>query len=289
MLQIEIANDRLSKFNLTVDDILAEAPQLGDDGVIMLIGSVADGLATPLSDIDILVVGDRRQDGDLVLRESDRERAIRILDSGQEINIEYWRKDRLAHICDKFAQSAFAIDNPHSTDEILVFDDQEMRIVHYLINGLLVAGETRLFADKLNNEAFMDYLVMFCMTRFLALAEDSIGQAIENDYECASHHLRMAIEFLIGAEIASLGHTHPHLRWRLKLLRSSTPNIGEDVYQEYLSHLFGDPHTSRKGIESGLQFAQMRLGAIFARRPKVLVAAGALRERMKFVTSFNAE
>lgn len=288
MLQRDLANERLSKFDLSVEDLLEESPELDQDGVIMLIGSVSDGLATPLSDIDLLVVGKRRPDGDLVLRESDRERAIRILDSGQEINIEYWGKERLKTISEKFANSAFAINNPESTDEIVVFDDQELRIIHYLIHGLMLSGKRRVFEDVFDNDSFMDYLVMFCMTRYLALAEDSVGQAMENDFECASLHLRMAIEFLIGAEIASLGHTHPHLRWRLKLLRQCQPEIGEDVYQEYLSYWFGEPSTKKEDIEKVLQFAQNRLGAIFMRRPKVFLAAGALRDRMKFVTSFES-
>lgn len=286
MLQRDVANEHLAKFNLTIDDLLEEAPELEDDGVLMLIGSVADGLATPLSDIDMLVVGERRPDGDLVLRESDRERAVRVIESGQEINIEYWNRDRLQGIADNFAKSAFAINNPESTDEIIVFDDQELRIIHYLINGLLIIGKARLFDDVVDKETYMDYLSMTFMTRYLALAEDSIGQVMENDFECASHHMRMGIEYLIGAEIASLGYTHPNLRWRLKLLRTCREEIGEDVYQEYLSFLFGPAGTTQEHIENGLKFATNRLGAIFMRRPKVLVAAGALRDRMKFVTSF---
>jgi len=287
MTNHDLANEYFSKFNLTVADLLKESPELGSDGVIMLIGSVSDGLATPLSDIDLLVVGERRPDSDLVLRESNRERAIRVLDSGQEINIEYWEKDRLRSIAEKFAKSVFAINNPALTDEIVVFDDHELRIIHYLINGIILSGSKRVFDDIFKTDDFIDYLVMFCATRFLATAEDSIGQTMENDFVCASHHLRMAIEFVVGAEIASLGHTLSHPRWRLKLLRKSQPEIGEDVYNEYLSYLFAKPSTSKEDIEKGLQFAQNRLGTIFMRRPKLIVATVALRDRMKFVTSFG--
>ncbi|MBN8499744.1 MAG: nucleotidyltransferase domain-containing protein [Sphingomonadales bacterium] len=162
MTNHDLANEYFSKFNLTVADLLKESPELGSDGVIMLIGSVSDGLATPLSDIDLLVVGERRPDSDLVLRESNRERAIRVLDSGQEINIEYWEKDRLRSIAEKFAKSVFAINNPALTDEIVVFDDHELRIIHYLINGIILSGSKRVFDDIFKTDDFIDYLVMFC-------------------------------------------------------------------------------------------------------------------------------
>lgn len=288
MLQRDQANGFLSKFDLSVDDLLAEVPDIGENDVLMLIGSVADGLGTPLSDIDIMVVGERRPDQDLVLRESNRERAIRRIESGQEINIEYWDWSRVKTIADKFSASTFAIDNPTSTNEIIVFDDEELRILHYFINGLLLSGKGRIFADVFEKESLMDYLVMYFMTRYLALAEDSIGQVLEDDLECASFDLRLGIEFLIGAEIASLGYTHPYLRWRLKFLRACRAEIGEDVFKEYVSYLLGIPGKTKEDIEAGLKFAQSRLGAIFMRRPKVFVAAGALSDRMKFVTSFEA-
>jgi hypothetical protein len=55
-----------------------------------------------------------------------------------------------------------------------------------------------------------------------------------------------------------------------------------------MSYLFCSAEKSREDIEQALNFAQSRLGAIFMRRPKVFAAAGALSERMKFVTSFQA-
>lgn len=288
MLQRDRANKLLSKFNLTVDDLFKEAQDIGENDVLMLIGSVADGLGTPLSDIDMMLVGERRPDKDLVLRESDRERVIRRIESGHEINIEYWDWDRLKIIANKFSKSVFAINNPAAIDEIIVFDDQELRIIHYFINGILLSGKSRIFEDIFEKESLMDYLVMYFMTRYLALAEDSIGQVMEDDLECASFHLRMAIEFLIGAEISSLGYTHPHLRWRLKLLRKCKGEIGDEVFEEYMSFLSGGVGKTKEDIERGLKFAQSRLGAIFMRRPKVFVAAGALSDRMKFVTSFEA-
>jgi predicted nucleotidyltransferase len=282
------ANGLLAKFGLGVEDLLAEVPSLGDDDVLLLIGSVSDGLATPLSDIDMMVAGDRRPDTDLVMRESDRERAIRRLESGHEINVEYWSWDRLRKIETKFSEAVHAINNPNLTDEIFVFDDGEARIIHYVINGITLAGDDFVLKEMFDRDSFADYLVMYSITRYFATAEDSIGQAMQGDIACASFDLRRAFEMLAGAEIASLGYTHPGVRWRVKLLEEIKPEIGNDVYDEYMSYLFCGPDQGNQEIEAGLKFAQSRLGAIFMRRPKVFAAAGALSERMKFVTSFEA-
>lgn len=282
------ANDLLAKFGLTVDDLLAEVSGIGKDDVLMLIGSVSDGLATSLSDIDMLVAGERRPDGDLVLWESGRQRAIRRLGSGHEINVEYWDWERLKAIAGKFSDSAYAINNPSLTDDVIVFDEEEVRIIHYILNGVVLSGDKLIFDDIFDKDVFLDYLVMFCITKYLATAEDSIGQIMESDVECASFDLRRAFEYLIGAELASIGYTNPAPRWRMKLLRKAKAEIGEDVYRRYMSYLFCGPDKSRQDIEEALSFAQNRLGAIFMRRPKVFAAAGALGERMKFVTSFQA-
>ncbi|MDJ0643939.1 MAG: hypothetical protein QNJ15_14090 [Erythrobacter sp.] len=254
----------------------------------MLIGSVSDGFAKPLSDIDMMVAGERRPDSDLVLRESDRERAIRRLETGHEINVEYWDWGRLKEVADKFSATAYAINNPNLTDEIIIFDEEEVRIIHYIINGLMLAGDKPIFEDVFDKDTFCDYLVMHDTTRYLASAEDAIGQIMEGDNECASYDLRQGYEFLIGAEVASLGHTHPAIRWRMKLLQKARSELGDEVYHAYRSYLFCGPDMGRQEIEKALKFAQDRLGAIFMRRPKVFAAAGALSERMKFVTSFEA-
>ncbi|MBN8501194.1 MAG: nucleotidyltransferase domain-containing protein [Sphingomonadales bacterium] len=282
-------NALLAKFGLTAEDLLAEVPEIGSDDVIMLVGSVSDGLATSLSDIDIMVAGERRPDSDLILWESDRQRAIRRLDSGQEINIEYWDWDRLKMIAGKFSDSAYAINNPTLTDDIIVFDEEEVRIIHYILNGIVLSsGEKLIFDEIFDKDSFLDYLVMFSATKYLATAEDSIGQIMEADVECASFDLRRAFEFLIGAELASHGYTNPAPRWRMKLLRSAKAELGDEVYERYMSYLFCGPDKTRLEIEEALRFGQDRLGAIFMRRPKVFAAAGALGERMKFVTSFQA-
>jgi predicted nucleotidyltransferase len=289
MLNHGPANELLSKFNVTVDDLLKEAPDVGENGALMLIGSVADGFGTLMSDIDLMVVGERRPDSDLVLREVGRERAIRVIDGGQEINIEYWDLARLGAISDKMKATSHALDNPRSTDEVTIFSNQELRIVHYLLSGQLLAGSKTLIQDLFDRETVIDYLIMYAATCHLAFAEDSIGQVMEEDYECAALQFRMAMEYVMAAEIASLGHTHPYLRWRLKFLKKCRPEIGEDVYREYLSYLFIGAHADRTDIENGLRFAQGRLMQIFMRRPRVMVAAGALGERMKFVTSFGSK
>ena len=282
------ANDLLKKFDLTADDLIAEVPEIGKGDVLLLIGSVSDGLATSLSDIDMMVAGERRPDGDLVLWESGRQRAIRRLASGHEINVEYWDWDRLKKIAEKFSESAYAISNPHLTDNVIVFDEEEVRIIHYILNGIVLSGDNLIFDDIFNRDVFLDYLVMFSVTKYLATAEDSIGQIMEEDVECASFDLRRAFEYLVGAELASLGYTNPAPRWRMKLLRKAKPELGDDTYQRYMSYLFCGADKSREDVEQALGFAQGRLGAIFMRRPKVFAAAGALSERMKFVTSFQA-
>lgn len=288
-MNLETADDLLARFSLTADDLLREVPETADDDVVLLIGSVSDGLATSLSDIDIMVAGERRPDDDLVLWESERQRAIRRLSTGQEINIEYWDWDRLKAIADKFSQSAYAINNPNLTDDVIVFDEEEVRIIHYILNGIVLhSGGGSIYSDIFDKDIFLDYLVMFCVTKYLATAEDSIGQIIEGDLECASFDLRRAFEYLAGAELAALGYTNPALRWRVKLLRTARDQLGEPVFDRYLAELRGGSEKSKSDVEDSLKFAQGRLGAIFMKRPKVFAAAGALSERMKFVTSFQA-
>jgi predicted nucleotidyltransferase len=275
----------LAKFDLTGEDLLAELPDLDEDNVVMLVGSVSDGHATPLSDIDMMVAGSRKPDGDLVLWESGRQRAIRRLESGHEINLEYWEWARLEEIASKFAESARTMKDPGSTDNVVVFDDEEARIIHYILSGIVLSGSSTIHADIFDRDVFLDYLVMYCATRYLATAEDSVGQVMEGDALCASFDLRRAFEFLAGAELASIGHTNPSPRWRAKLLQKVRSDLGDDVFETYMSCLFCRPDMSSDQIEAALLFGQNRLATIFMRRPALLAAAGTLGERMKFVTT----
>ena len=263
-------------------------PPMGQDELLMLIGSVPDGLANPLSDIDLLVVGARQSGGDLLLHDVDFEQTVERLPSSHEINVEYWTEGDLLDLADKFKRAALAIEDPAGLSELIIFNEVQLRLIHCIINGVVLCGNPEKWHHYFKRERLINYLVIYFISFYYTLAEDANGQVQDGDFESALANLRQAVDFLAGAEVAACGETNPYTKWRIKLLRRCETQIGAEAVSDYLHYLFPPRDWPRSAIAETIGFCESRIGAIFERRPQVIHAAVVLSARMRFVTSLDA-
>jgi predicted nucleotidyltransferase len=260
-------------------------PTLAEGELLMLIGSVPDGLANPLSDIDLLVVGPRRARGDLLLRDVEFEQTIERLASAHEVNVEYWTTEDLLDLAAKFEKMTLAFDRPEGIDDLIVLSETQLRIIHCMANGLVLSGDPSEWRVRFEKDRLINYLVIYFISFYYTFAEDAVGQLLDEDLESALANLRIAVDFMAGAELAAVGETNPYSKWRIKLLRRSIDTLGRDVLSEYLDRLFPHRDTPRVFIDDTIAFCGSRIAHVLQNRPQIVPAAMALSARMRFVTS----
>ena len=206
------------------DKFKMSAEEVGGLSFVLLVGSYAEGLDSPTSDVDLVFVGAKptslAQPGEF---------AKCIIDGKR---VEAWNLDLT-----EFKQRVAVADEATYRGRPV----RELEFTHKLINAVCLAGE----------EAYEE-VVAARRSPFSARMSDHFSQSAEGvfkdvlgalqsqDFFTAAGQAREIVGFAVDAYLASQGDTYPKRKWRprrLLRLRAQIPRLAA----EYIAIEFGGP------------------------------------------------
>jgi predicted nucleotidyltransferase len=200
-----------------IDDLLRGLVSGGQPIGVLLGGSIAEGVANPSSDVDLLVLLEDNaeitpSDG-LNLRPG---RAVETVTyrAGVEFNIEMFRQRDVLRLIESFVQMAPALYDPHELDAIPMLQPYDLRFLHRLRTGWILRGPE--VVDRWRDELMVDLLPIYLTVRHLnafnELFEDAL--AFREIHPPASFLTsRTCIEHCLQALLACRGFTSQAKKW----------------------------------------------------------------------------
>jgi hypothetical protein len=277
---------------MRVEDLAGYVRPLEATETLLLVGSVPEGLANPLSDVDLLMIGDRELDEGVVVNESDyQEMSINMID-GPEINVEYWPSQYLEQL-ERRLTNIFTIlrdpslvGGPSKLKKIERFDDTELMILHRIRTGIILANPEN--TERWRQRLFLDelplYLILHGLGTHNIYREDAIAQVRYGDNLSALGMLRITMDHLASAVLASVGETHPYPKWRVRLLNWYKGDLGDETVEKLIRYLFPDPKSdASETIREALEFADSAIAGIASRCPQIISAMLAMNSLFTFV------
>ncbi len=195
-----------------ITSILARHEQLRPDDVVFVGGSAASGLATPWSDIDVMVIRD-------VEGPPDPLHLVAMPHDEMTMDLEVWRRDEVDALLDRLG----AIGRSAATDHraFMRLSDDERDFLHSLAIAIPVRGATELAAMRARIDPAL--LARLSIGRALVgisnAQTDLLGWHALGDWQSAAFTCRRLVEFAGLALLGAAGCTHIGGKWTVELLR----------------------------------------------------------------------
>ncbi len=280
----------LANWNLNLEDLTSCVRPLAPTETLLLVGSIAEGLSDALSDIDLIVIGDKSLGHDLIVRSYECEESATRLPSGQEVNFEYWNTSDLEKFAERLNYSFDILSNPTKMSKLFKFSDRECVFLHRLRTGVVLANidVAEQWRQRLRLEILPDYLVVQNLGHHYGYREDAIARAHVGDRRAALYVLRIAMDNLAAAMLASIEITNSYPKWRTRLLELNQEELGKQEVQTLLGYLFPDINADpSETINEAVNFADTAIAEVIGRRPHLIPALLEFEEQISFVRSFN--
>lgn len=283
------ASELLAQWNIRLEDLKTYIRPLEPSETLLLVGSVADGLANPYSDIDLLMIGDGKLEQGFIQTETEFNEATERLPGGQEINPQYWQTSTLELLRERLNSTFDMIQSPIQSEKLNRLTDTEIRVLHRIRTCIVLANPeiASEWQSSLRVSELPDYRLLHEIGKHFVYREDAIAQVLYGEPLLALSMLRFSTESLVNAALASVGETNPDPKWQIRLLMRNKEIIGEERINEVLRFLFpssqGDP---KELINDGLPFFDLMINETLARRPNVIPAMMELNRRVSFVKNF---
>jgi hypothetical protein len=285
--------DFLANWGLRLEDLPRFVRPLATSEVLLLVGSCAEGLATPLSDINLLLIGDAPTSTDAVI-DSSTAPSTHARATKPAINIESHEFSKIGPIIDKLAAGSTLIRNPSQvegvvTDKFDMLNSAEIGLLHSIRTGVALVNSATVESWRERIEDLPDFLTLFCLVNHFNSREDLIGQVKYGDPLSALWMLSNATNFLAGAMLASVGETNPYQRWRPLLLKCHEELLGKERVERVLQFLL--PTTVPANMVAMAQHAlssfDLTLLEIFGRRQTLTTPLREFRKRARYVVRFD--
>lgn len=204
-------------------DLEAVLSPLPREAGVLLVGSVAEGLANRASDLDLLVLledDERAGDGSALDREFafPSQSAVEVL--GQlrelEVNLETYRGESLGELGQAIHDLDALRRDPRSVPSLPVLCERDLRFWHRLRTGIPLRGFERV--RRWQRDQRIDLLPSYVGVIYYITAFDYLEDAVswveaEPDGLTALLTGRTAVEALILSALSCFGVTHPYLKW----------------------------------------------------------------------------
>lgn len=288
--QYEQAERFLKGWRISFDELLKHIQPVGASETLLLVGSIAEGRANPLSDIDIMIIGNAELKADLLIDECQFSQTVKRLPDGQEINVEYWKQSDVENIAMRFTSVVEAIEDTNQLKKISSFNEMELRFLHRVKTGVVLANadHAKALREKLRVDALADYLALYWLSEHLAYREDAISQIQYGDALTALSSLRLAMDALAAVVLASVGETHFHQKWRPRLLQHYQDDIGNNTTERLLPFLFPSLSSDAEVlVRDAIGLADQLIVDVVTRREHLVPAIRALNERVHFVSALD--
>jgi len=278
---LQNASSFLKRWNMRVEDLTRFVRPLDTTETLVLVGSVPEGLANPLSDVDMFIIGDREFEEGVVVNESDfQEMSINTADA-PEINIEYWRsrdleqlERRLSNVFTLLSDLSL-VGGESKLKKIERFDFSELLILHRIRTGIVLANPEN--AERWRQRLFLDqwplYVILHGLGTHNIYREDAIAQVRYGDNLSALGMLRIMMDHLASSVLASVGETNPYPKWRLRLLNWYKRDLGDETVDNFVRYMFPDPkEPASETVRAAFEFADTAVAGIASRCPKIISA-----------------
>jgi hypothetical protein len=277
---------------MRVEDLSGYVRPLDATETLLLVGSVPEGLANPLSDIDLFIIGERHFEEGVVVNESSRQEMSINSPDTPEVNVEYWHSHDLEQL-ERRLTNVFTllrdpslVGGPSKLKKVERFDDPELFILHRIRTGIVLANpeNAERWRQRLSLDQLPLYLILHGVGTHNILREDAIAQVRYGDNLSALGMLRLSMDHLASAVLASVGETNPYSKWRVRLLNWYKGDLGAETVEKLLQHLFPDPKSdASETVREALEFADMAVAGIASRCPQIISAMLAMSNLFTFV------
>lgn len=291
-LAIQNASRFLRRWKIRVEDLPRFVRPLDPAETLMLVGSVPEGLANPLSDVDLSFIGDRELDQGVVVNEASFQELSINLEDGPEINVNYWRAKDLEELEERLKQTFVLINDPAlvaaeaKLRKLERFDFTELLILHRIRVGIALANPEicERWRERLQLDQLPTYVILHGLSNHNIYREDVIAQVRYGDSLSALAMLRIMIDHLATAVLASVGETNPYPKWRVRLLNWYRGDLGDETVEQFMRFLFPERSTDASAtVRDALEFADREMVAIATRCPQTIAALVTLDKLFVFV------
>jgi hypothetical protein len=282
--------DRLAGWNLGFEDVVKSFRPLTPSETVFLVGSVPEGLSDPLSDIDLIVIADSSLGHKVMMRTPECEESVIRLPSGQELNFEYWNSNDLEKLVERLNTTMELIDDPSKLEKIIRFGDRELMLLHRIRAGVPLVNPdvAEHWRQRLRLDKLPDYFIIMNLGHHYGYREDAIAQVRYGDRLAALNVMRMAMDTLAGAMLASVGSTNPYTKWRTRLLEKNKEALGEKEVAKLMRFLFPDINAdAAQVVKEASDFADNAIAELIPRRPELIPVLLQLDSQISFVRDFS--
>ena len=294
----EMATEFLSRWNIRLEDLAGFVRPLESSETLLLVGSTTEGLANPLSDVDLVIIGESDFDKGVVIKETEYTEWATNLPDGPEINVEYWRASDLEQMQQRLTniftllQDPSVLQGPSKLKQLERFSDSELRLLHRIrVGAVLVNPEN---AEGWRQRLMLDhlpyYLILHAMSYHNLYREDTVAQVRYGDPLSALYMLRYTMDYFAGSMLASVGETNTYSKWRVRLLDRHKEALGAESVETITRYLFPDPkQDAAETVREALGYADATLNEILTRCPEIVPAMMAMSELFPFVMQVDEE
>lgn len=224
----ENARTFLHGFGLELEEIVDLIRPVGENELLLLAGSVVEGLANAESDLDLILIGDGPRLASLTLREERVETSTIIHPSGLEVSIDTYEPKELERVSATMRVLVHCLDDPESIDTFpIIYDESDRKLLHRLATSIPLANEAAVVRARAG--AFVDRLPeVVAITRMIdhfSHREDAISHANLQQWDAASFSLMRSATDIVGALNAAAGLTNHNARWSIPLLRQAAAQL----------------------------------------------------------------
>jgi hypothetical protein len=273
--------------DLTTNDLLSAVGGFEQHEAGLIIGSVASGYANSLSDLDVMIVGERRGLGPNGVSTSQNYRSVYYrLPSSQKLNVRLYSPSVVDSLGNKMERSKTFRENPAQGADMPVLSEWEYIFLHELRAGAPLSPVVAQVRASVRAEDLPLHGMMRHVVDHYAAREDAIGQTQEGDRRSALWMLRASMTSLAQAVLASVGVTEYRRKWLWRNLERHRSAIGDPQMQMFSELLCDWPAGDLAAIlEKACAFADQEVAAAFQRKPQLLPLMGFFSSRTPTVTS----
>lgn len=262
---------QLTARGLALDSLAAFARPLDADECLLLVGSVAEGLANADSDVDLMLIGSRTPGRSFAIDRGACAIETIHVSEATEISIETFEPSYLRHLEPAMAQAEQALADPGSANGVsLITSIPHLEILHRIATGIPLGNGDVVegWRERLHLDVFSEVLALGASTDHFANREDGISHVLEGDYQTATLCFRLAASDLAATLLATVGCTVASRRWQFRLLRRHEDEIGSRQVAALIASMM-DRVEGRADVEALLaMFDELLLDAA-GRLPRV--------------------
>jgi len=185
---------------------------------LLAVGSVAEGTATPESDLDLMVLIDSEDDfvasANVLNLAAGRSREVLFYIEGLEVNIDFMSRDRMEPIIESMLSLAPALYDPRDVKEVPLLAPGDVTFLHRLRTGWVLEGDdtVALWRDEFMVDILPMYLGVRCYYSSVELLEDAIS-VLRGPSPAAYHVGRSCVEYTLMAVLTQEGFTSMNPKW----------------------------------------------------------------------------